>query len=182
MPRLRSVYGVVGVVCVIWVAAATVQGWKTQPRSDSNPNWPVASIGDEPGRLRCKTYREAAEWINQRRGPGETVMAPEVGALGYYLKGNLIDALGLVSPEAIPYLPSPANERVGGAFGSIPLAFVRDAQPEYIVTMPVFGAKNVLDDPWAKSAYHSVTEFRLPTPVYGSDRVLILRHAPRGTS
>jgi hypothetical protein len=175
----RKAHFAIGVVCTVWITAATVQGWKWQPRSDNSPNWPVASIGAEPGRLRCKTYREAAQWLNSRRGPGETVMAPEIGALGYYLKGNLIDALGLVSPEAIPYLPSPASERVGGSYGSIPLAFVRDAQPEFIVTMPVFASKNVLDDPWAKSTYRTVTEFRLPAPVYGSDRVLILRHGPR---
>jgi hypothetical protein len=180
--RVRMAYRAVGVICAVWVTTATVHGWMPQLRSDSSPNVPVSSIDSEPGRLRCKTYREAAQWLNDKRGPGETVMAPEIGALGYYLKGSLIDALGLVSPEAIPYLPTPASERLGGAYGSIPLAFVRDAQPEYIVTMPVFAEKNVLDDPWAKSTYRAVTEFRLPTPVYGSDRVLILRHGPRGTA
>ncbi len=180
--RVRVAYRAIGFVCAVWVVTATVHGWMPQTRSDSSPNWPVSRIDSEPGRLRCKTYREAAQWLNGQRGPGETVMAPEIGALGYYLKGNLIDALGLVSPEAIPYLPTPASERVGGAYGSIPLAFVRDAQPEFIVTMPVFASKNVLDDPWAKTTYRTVTEFRLPTPVYGSDRVLILRHGPRGTA
>jgi hypothetical protein len=107
-------------------------------------------------------------------------MAPEIGALGYYMKGNLIDACGLVSPEAIRYLPAPAHERLGGEYGSIPLAFVRDVQPDFIVTMPAFASKNVLDAPWAKSTYHIIQDFRLPLPAYGSDRVIILRHGLRG--
>ena len=34
-----------------------------------------------------------------------TVAAPEIGALGYYWKGRVLDACGLVSPEALPFLP-----------------------------------------------------------------------------
>jgi hypothetical protein len=177
--RRGAVRTAIGALCTIWLTAATVHGWNAQPPRPNSPNWPVSHLDSEPGRLRCKTYRDAAAWLNGIRKPHETVMAPEIGALGYYLKGNLIDACGLVSPEAIPYLPVPASERLGGEYGSIPLAFVRDVQPEFIVTMPVFGMKNVLDAPWATATYHTVREFSLPVPTYGSDRVLVLRHSPR---
>jgi hypothetical protein len=36
--------------------------------------------------------------------------------------------------------------------------------------------KNVLDDPWAKEKYTVVAEFGLATPVFGSDRVLVLKN------
>ncbi|HUE01617.1 MAG TPA: hypothetical protein VMR62_18750 [Bryobacteraceae bacterium] len=177
--RRPLLFRTIGVFCAIWITAATIHGWTAPPKSYS-PNWSVFRIDSEPGRLRCKAYKEAALWLNRVRGPHETVMAPEIGALGYYMKGNLIDACGLVSPEAIRYLPAPAHERLGGEYGSIPLAFVRDVQPDFIVTMPAFASKNVLDAPWAKSTYHIIQDFRLPLPAYGSDRVIILRHGLRG--
>lgn len=168
----------IGVLCMIWLAAATILGWNSHPRSPNSPNWSVFRLDSEPGRLRCKAYKDTAVWLNGVRKPHETVMAPEIGALGYYLKGNLIDACGLVSPEAIPYLPVPASERLGGEYGSIPLAFVRNVRPEFIVTLPVFAMKNVLEAPWATSTYHTVREFYLPIPTYGSDRIIVLKHGP----
>jgi hypothetical protein len=162
----------------IWMLGAAISV-AVLPLEQYSPNWPISRIGSETGRLRCKTYREAAEWLNSRRKPEETVLAPEIGALGYYLEGNLIDACGLVSPKAIRYLPVPANERISGDIGPIPLALVRDMQPDFIVTMPVFAEKNVLDDPWARATYQVVTEFRLPMKAYHeSDRVLILKRGP----
>jgi hypothetical protein len=158
---------------------ANANGWSVQDRAPNQPNWPVTHIGSEPGRLRCNTYKRAAEWINARRRAGETVLAPEIGALGYYLHGPLIDACGLVSPEAIRYLPVPPSERLGGDIGSIPLALVRDLQPDFIVTLPVFARKNVLDDPWAKRTYTTAAEFELAIPVYGSDRILVLKREGR---
>ena len=155
-----------------WMIVANANGWSVQDRAPNQPNWPVTHIGSEPGRLRCNTYKRAAEWINARRRAGETVLAPEIGALGYYLHGPLIDACGLVSPEAIRYLPVPPSERLGGDIGSIPLALVRDLQPDFIVTLLVFARKNVLDDPWAKRTYTTAAEFELAIPVYGSDRIL----------
>ena len=170
----HRVYRAVGVLCSLWIIAATIHGWNAL-RSPYSPNWSVLSIDSEPGRLRSKAYKEAALWLNEVRGPHETVMAPEVGALGYYLNGSLIDTCGLVSPDAIRYLPVPASERLRGYYGSIPLAFVRDVQPDFIATLPVFGLRNVLEAPWAMATYHVVQEFRLPLPTYESDRVIILK-------
>lgn len=163
----------------LWMVAATAIGWSWAPKLANCPNWSVARVDHEPGRLRCEAYRKAAEWVNSQRGAGEAVLAPEIGALGFYLNGSLIDACGLVSPEVIRYLPVPADERVFGWAGSIPLGLVREVQPEFIVTLPTFAQRNVLDDLWAKQTYRVVKEIELAVPTYGSDRILILRHQPR---
>jgi hypothetical protein len=174
--NVRLAAGVIAGSWAIWMCVANVNSWRAWEVRSNNPNWPVSEVRTEPGRLRCNAYREAAVWLNGRRKLQQTVLAPEIGALGYYLNGKLIDGCGLVSPEVIPYLPVPAQERINGDTGSIPLAFVRDTEPDYIVTMPVFALKNVLDDPWAKEKYTVVAEFGLATPVFGSDRVLVLKN------
>jgi hypothetical protein len=64
-----------------------------------------------PVRLRVDGYEWAALWMNKHFPQGTTVAAPEIGALGYYWKGRVLDACGLVSPEALPFLPVPADQR-----------------------------------------------------------------------
>jgi hypothetical protein len=177
--RKRLAANLIMSVWAIWMIGANMNGWRLRQLGPNDPNWSVAYIDSEPGRLRSKAYREAALWLNNQRRPGDTVLAPEIGALGFYLSGTLVDACGLVSPEAIRYLPVPPQERMGGDIGSIPLAFVRDLQPDFIVGMPVFAKKNVLEDPWARKTYDVVAQFRLQLPAYGSDRVLVLKHSQR---
>lgn len=46
-------------------------------------------------------YRRMAGQLNQWAGPGELLAAREVGVLGYYYQGPLLDLDGLVSPQAV---------------------------------------------------------------------------------
>ena len=47
-------------------------------------------------------YREVAEWIDRDSlSPHPTVAAPEIGAIGYYSRADIIDYLGLLDARAI---------------------------------------------------------------------------------
>jgi hypothetical protein len=71
--------------------------------------------------------------------PGARVMAPEIGAFGFSFKGRIIDAIGLVSPEALAFHPMKVpEERPAGFLGSVPVAFVEKEKPELMIGLRTF--------------------------------------------
>jgi hypothetical protein len=50
--------------------------------------------------LECKGYESAGEWIKNNSAPGDVVMAPEIGYIGYFSERRIFDVMGLVTPEA----------------------------------------------------------------------------------
>ncbi len=129
----------------------------------------------DPERLRIQAYRQVAEYLNQHVQPGQTVAAPEIGALGYYLQtGRILDPCGLVCPEAHAYLPIDPDQRQRGDIGAISRQFVRATEPDWIVTMPVFAMKSLARDPYVAQNYVAVEAVKLPEPLWWSDSVVIL--------
>lgn len=69
--------------------------------------------------------------------PSATLMAPEIGALGYEFLGSIKDGVGLASPEALAFHPMKVPEqRHSGGVGSIPLAYAEQENPDIIVGFP----------------------------------------------
>ena len=63
--------------------------------------WPVitGSIGLYRSSNAYVQYRILAQWIDQNTKPGETIAANETGTLGWYCDRNIIDIVGLTTPE-----------------------------------------------------------------------------------
>lgn len=131
-------------------------------------------VASDPVRVRIDGYRAAAEWLNDVVPDGLTLAAPEVGSLGYYYKGPVIDACGLVSPEALPYQPAPASERVDPRDGVIPTGLVRDLAPPIVVSMATFARLSIYRDRWFRDNYSLVRQFPLSRPLWGSTSVDVL--------
>lgn len=71
--------------------------------------------------------------------PDTTLLTSEVGGLGWAFPGKIIDAAGIITPDALQYHPlAVPNERSSGSLGAIPPAAVRDYQPDLIVSMETF--------------------------------------------
>jgi hypothetical protein len=128
-------------------------------------------ISDDPVRTRIAAYRAAAEWLDEVLPDGVTVAGPEVGSLGYYYKGPLIDACGLVSPEAVPFLPVPMSERFSTECGAISVELVRHVLPDVIVTMGTFAGRSLYGNPWFRRTYVKVKVFDLPKPAWNTPSV-----------
>ncbi len=126
--------------------------------------------------FRTQTYRDVANFINRTGNPSDTIAAPEIGGLGFYSRNHLYDACGLVTPEAIPFLPVPFGKRVGPNTGSISAAFARAVNADWIVTMEIFGVESLFDDPWFKQNYVLIKTFPLIFETYDSRNVLVYRH------
>jgi len=116
---------------------------------------------------RTMTYRETAEWLNRVAPCGDTLIAPEIGALGYYYHGFIYDACGLVSPEALPFLPVPDSERTGSTVGAISLGLVRHLRCDVVVTMQGFASRSLYPSAWYHENYELVKQFKLPIQFWG---------------
>ena len=86
---------------------------------------------------------------------------------------SIYDACGLVSPQALLYLPVPMTERLDGGVGARGTAFVKATTPDYVVTMPVFSCKSIDIDPWFQGNYELIREESLPAELWGSTGVLV---------
>jgi len=90
-------------------------------------------------RDRFLVYRQAAEYLNrQSQNPG-TALITEVGVFGYYYRGEVLDSLGLCSPEVFPFYPPPIHDtknRNGKKYNAntiVPTALVMSLQPDYVI-------------------------------------------------
>ena len=135
-----------------------------------------------PDRTRVTAYQQAAEWLNGLASPTATAAAPEIGAFGFYFRGHIYDACGLVSPQALPFLPVPADERLNGAVGAIGTAFVRATLPGYVVTIPLFSSKSIDADSWFRANYNLVGRIPLAMELSGSAEVLIYARKATGST
>jgi hypothetical protein len=86
--------------------------------------------------------------------PECSLATSEIGGLGYSFAGRIEDAVGLVTPSAVSYHPmSVPEERPSAGLGSIPPLFIRDTEPDFVVTYDIFGwaliRSPVVSDYWA---------------------------------
>ena len=156
----------------VWLLIVTIASYGDRAGGHS---WSIRYVEEDGKRLRILTYRTIGEVLTKLTAGNDSVAVAEVGALGYYYKGRLIDACGLVSPEAIRFLPVPDEQRVSPAAGAVSVDFVRGTYPEWVVTMPVFAKKSLLESEWFSRYYRLEWRVRLPKICFDSEDVLVFR-------
>jgi len=81
-----------------------------------------------------------AVWFRENTSEDATLVAPDIGALGYYSGRKVIDAAGLASPEFIPLLrqgysaDSIIAKRMFSQMGSVDFVVERSAMPGSQIT------------------------------------------------
>jgi hypothetical protein len=95
-----------------------------------------------------KTYRQAALWIRDHSAAGDEIAYFEIGVLAYYSERPVVDLMGLVTPESIPYVET---GDLMGAFLAHPTRFVIDHGRS---RMAPFAARR-----WFLRAYEEVARF-----------------------
>ena len=87
---------------------------------------------------RVKVYLQVGSILNEEY-PNAKLLTSEIGSLGYSFKGEILDAAGLASPEALHFHPMKIPEqRLSGAIGAIPPEYVKENMPEIIVSYDSF--------------------------------------------
>jgi hypothetical protein len=94
--------------------------------SVSNPN----TFSLFAGGSRVKTYLQLGETL-YKEYPNAALLSPEIGGLGYSFRGQILDPLGLASPEALQF-------QTRQEAGAIPPAYVRKKMPEIIISYDIF--------------------------------------------
>jgi hypothetical protein len=108
-------------------------------------------LGSEASSGRYDTFRDAGIWIREHSEPDDRIAYGEIGNLAYWSQRPLDDLLGLVTPEAIPYV------RVSDGVG----AFLR-RPPDFFIDHPANPHPGIANRPWFIAGYREVA--RIPQP------------------
>ena len=99
---------------------------------------PISYVDISPARRRVLAYLAAGESLARVAAPTDSVAAPEFGALGATYPGRILDPCGLISREALPFLPIPREQQARVGAGAISVDFVQATSPDWIVALPIF--------------------------------------------
>ena len=87
---------------------------------------------------RVRKYIEVADRL-YRVYPDYTLLSTEMGGLGFGFKGRVLDGAGLLTRNALKYHPMKVpQERPNGLTGAIPPGYVKEANPDIIVSYDSF--------------------------------------------
>ncbi|MBA4387180.1 MAG: hypothetical protein C0404_04305 [Verrucomicrobia bacterium] len=161
---------------LLWITMLVIHAWSGVTSLGGRP-WNVGRDTD-PTVLRTITYKEAGEFLNGLVTAPSTVAAPEIGALGYAYRGRILDVCGLVSPQAIRYLPVSGEERGSPEISAISTKLVEDLAPDYIVTMDVFAFKSIYSNRQFRVDYEQVEKLELPMELWGCRSVRVWQRKP----
>jgi hypothetical protein len=113
--------------------------------------------------------------------PRLTIVAPEIGALGYGFRGDLIDAVGLASPASLTFHPLRVpEERQGGYQGAVPPQLVKNTQPDVVIGLPSLMYAVVRDPHLTNYTKIEIPitlpppHERVPTTVWGNSHITVL--------
>ena len=98
-----------------------------------------------------QSYRRGAEWIKANSAPDASIAYVEIGVLGYYSERPILDLMGLVTPEARPYVLQ--NDYLGA---------LKEQPTEFILLHPRSRMVAILDAHWFKRRYREVMRFEDP--------------------
>ena len=167
-------------ICITMFVLIVARGWGYLLKADKE----ILSLGRERDGFvtRINGYKLAAQWLNTINGGKNLVAAPEVGALGYFYKGPILDTCGLVSRISRKYIPVPVSERLGPEYGAISKELIRTIKPTFIVTMEAFAVKSIFKDQWFTSNYGLVKEIPLERPFLQEHSVRVFGFKPEPDS
>jgi hypothetical protein len=105
----------------------------------------------------------------------DTVLAAgDVGVLGYYTSGKILDTVGLNSPVSSTYYPM--AKQYYAINSAVPTDLILDQKPDFVIILEVYGRYSLLRDKRFWADYHLIDT--LPTNMYGSNGMLIFRRIP----
>ncbi len=142
----------------------SLRAWAVTP--DHGPNRPAPDMAwFKLEQLYAQVGKELAPHVT----PQTVIAAGDIGALGYFSGARILDTIGLISPESVPYYPLPHEQLVINY--AISADLIADRQPDYVVFLEVYGRRTLLADPRFLADY--TLQQKIATDIYGSDGMLI---------
>jgi arabinofuranosyltransferase len=151
-------------VLFILPLAPTLSDWRIHP--DHGPDRPAPEMAFIKLEL---LYRQAAAKLFPLMDEHSLLAAGDVGVLGFYTPGRILDTVGLNSPVSTRYYPLPPEQYAINY--AIPAQLILDQQPDFVVLLEVYGRSTLLKDSRFLQEYHLLE--KIDTDMYGSDGMLI---------
>jgi hypothetical protein len=169
--------GVVLVVAGLALAHPLVR-WHELGALPTREGWGIAGTRSlwrdrQPDVVRVVPYWIVGQWLSERYPESPVVASAEIGALGYAYRGKILDVCGLVSPEAIPYLPVPDEQRFAPHAGSASTEMVLELKPDIVVTMQLFIENSLRVSEDFRRQYRLVAECVLPHKLWRSHSIQV---------
>jgi hypothetical protein len=125
---------------------------------------------------RERLYHQIAVDYQDQWRENTLLALPEIGAMGYYSRSEVLDTVGLVSPVALNYYPIPNAQLFSD--NAVPVAMIKDLQPDYVVTLDIFILGTLISDPWFQEHYELVEQ--RDVQVWTSKAILVYRRSDLG--
>jgi hypothetical protein len=173
--RTQLVAPVAITLLALFWGGLSLHAWVLHP--DHEPDRPAPTMAWHLIEL---YYQQLGTELREKYGvtPDTVVASADIGAIGYFSRARIVDTVGLVTPEYSSYYPiDPSlvvNEPNEHENYAIPPQLIKDANPDYFVTMEAFVRLGLEKDPQFKAAYGEPIE-KIPTGFYGTDMRLYKR-------
>ena len=120
-------------------------------------------------------YRQVTEDLMRANdiSPDTLIAAGDIGVIGYVSNARILDTVGLISPESIPYYPLDPSAYVINY--AIPTQLILDQQPDYVIVLEVYVRRTLLESPEFREQYQLLRQW--DTDIYGSRALLVFRRA-----
>jgi hypothetical protein len=167
---------IVGLTAVVVTCALLLNAWTLHP--DHSPDRPAPVMASHELE---QLYRQAILDLraNEPVVPETRIAAGDIGVVGYVSEAHILDTLGLVSPESVPYYPLPEDAHVISYAVSTDL--ILREQPDYIVLLEVYIRNTLLQSSAFSEQYELYRHW--PTDIYGSNGMVVYRRRlPRTAS
>ena len=168
----RGLGGIGATILVVWMAAVSLAPLRYDAVSVATP---MSFVEISPVRRRVLAYLAAGESLARVAAPTDSVAAPEFGALGATWPGRILDPCGLISREALPFLPIPRDQQARIGAGAISVDFVQATNPDWIVALPIFTSASLRTSDWFHQHYRVEGAMALPFVIWESRELVIYR-------
>lgn len=167
--RTRALPAFLGIIGAVTVAF-TLSAWELHP--DHGPDRPAPQAAWFDLEL---NYQDVGEMLrDEYHVTDDTVIAiGDIGAVGYYSHGRILDTVGLVTPELSAYYPVDEALLAENANYAVPPAIILDYQPEYVVLMESYIREGLAKMPEFHALYAEIRF--IPTDYHGEGMLVFQR-------
>jgi arabinofuranosyltransferase len=171
LPALAAAGRVGGWLLVAAALGASLNAWMLHP--DHGPGRPAPEMAWF--KLE-QLYRQVTLDLcaTQPVTPETRIAAGDIGVVGFTSQARILDTLGLISPQSVPYYPLPEQAYVISYAVSTDLILAE--QPDYVILLEVYVRNTLLRSPAFAQQYELYR--RWPTDIYGSDGMMVFRRKP----